>query len=299
MKTIMESARTPNVICLICEHPFYVIAYRRKKGQGKYCSRRCYALAQCTPRTTHIPNRTCLVCSKPFYCEPRRLRRGHGKYCSHGCYGIAKTTTNPTITCINCGKTVTRRLKLYIIRRGQKFCSSKCMGAWKTQIARERPEKRCSACKKPKDQNQFYRNKNSPDGYGSICKPCSTQWRITHPTSIQQTKARYYKHHPERRRIDNAMRRAREKGAPYEHITLEEIYLRDSGLCQICHTETLPPGRGKPTEPKAPTIDHIVPVSDPEFPRIGHVRINVRLAHFQCNGKRWKHSANAQYLLFG
>jgi hypothetical protein len=293
----MKSARTPNTICLICEQPFYVIASRLKKGHGKYCSRRCYGVAESTPRITHIPNRTCLVCQKPFYCEPPRLRRGHGKYCSRECYSIAKIKPNPAITCITCGNTFTR--KLSAVRRGQKFCSAKCMGAWKTQAARQKPAKRCGTCKQPKDQNRFYRNKNSPDGYGGICKDCANQWRMTHPKNIQQAKRKYNKHHPERSRIDNGARRARKKGAPYHNITIEEIYLRDNGICQICHTKTLPPGRGKPTGPKAPTIDHIVPVSDPEFPRIGHVLINVRLAHFQCNGKRWKHSADAQYLLFG
>lgn len=36
-------------------------------------------------------------------------------------------------------------------------------------------QKRCSACKKWKDETQFYRNRRSKDGLKSRCKKCSSK----------------------------------------------------------------------------------------------------------------------------
>jgi hypothetical protein len=98
------------------------------------------------------------------------------------------------------------------------------------------------------------------------------KWRMNYP----QAAKKYDRKQRFRRRLqrlaDVINRQLLLKHAPYEDITLEEIYLRDGGICQICHKKTLPMSRKNPRSRKAPSLDHIVPVSHPDFLLIGHVR---------------------------
>jgi 5-methylcytosine-specific restriction endonuclease McrA len=75
-------------------------------------------------------------------------------------------------------------------------------------------------------------------------------------------------------------RRALKRGLPTEPYTFAEIAERDRRTCQICcrrvaMTKVAP-------HPKAPTIDHVIPISDggPD------TRANVQLAHFWCNSHK-------------
>jgi 5-methylcytosine-specific restriction endonuclease McrA len=76
------------------------------------------------------------------------------------------------------------------------------------------------------------------------------------------------------------VRRARKRDAFIARVSRQEIVERDGGKCGIC---------GKPValdklipHPKAPTLDHIVPLS------LGgtHEPRNVQLAHYVCNSKK-------------
>lgn len=83
------------------------------------------------------------------------------------------------------------------------------------------------------------------------------------------------------RKYHKRLRKARQRGAarsgPY---TLAEIAARDRRRCGICRRPVLMT-RLVP-HPKAPTIDHVVPLSQGG----DDVRSNVRLAHFLCNATR-------------
>jgi 5-methylcytosine-specific restriction endonuclease McrA len=65
-----------------------------------------------------------------------------------------------------------------------------------------------------------------------------------------------------------------------------KVYERDAYVCRICHKavkrDALVP------HPKAPTLDHIVPLADGGL----HCYANVQLAHFMCNSR--KSAGNAQ-----
>lgn len=75
----------------------------------------------------------------------------------------------------------------------------------------------------------------------------------------------------------NRRRRAAKRGGVSEPYTLAGIAVRDRNRCRLCGgrvamTKAVP-------HPKAPTIDHVVPVSAGG----DDSRANVQLAHFLCN----------------
>lgn len=79
------------------------------------------------------------------------------------------------------------------------------------------------------------------------------------------------------RRNAKRIRRARERGARTEPYSLPQIAKRDHYRCGLCHkrvamTKTVP-------HAKAPTIDHIIPLSKGG----DDIKANVQLAHFICN----------------
>ncbi|WP_408995823.1 HNH endonuclease [Streptomyces europaeiscabiei] len=75
----------------------------------------------------------------------------------------------------------------------------------------------------------------------------------------------------------NRRRRAAKRGRPSEPYTTAEIAARDRFRCQLCGGRVAM--RQAVPHPKAPTIDHVVPVSEGG----DDTRANVQLAHFVCN----------------
>lgn len=76
-------------------------------------------------------------------------------------------------------------------------------------------------------------------------------------------------------------RRARKAGAFVEKVYRQRIFERDGWRCQLCH---------KPVKrdavvphPKAPTIDHIIPLNTGVAAGGTHEPSNVQCAHFLCN----------------
>lgn len=92
---------------------------------------------------------------------------------------------------------------------------------------------------------------------------------------------------------ENRRRKAARRGVSHEPYTLAEIAKRDRRYCGLCHhrvamTKAVP-------HPKAPTIDHIVPLADGG----DDIKANVRLAHFLCNSRRGARGGTEQLWLIG
>jgi 5-methylcytosine-specific restriction endonuclease McrA len=75
----------------------------------------------------------------------------------------------------------------------------------------------------------------------------------------------------------NRRRRAAKRGGVSEPYTLAEIAVRDGMRCGLCGGR-VPMGKKVP-HPLAPTIDHVLPVSEGG----DDTRANIQLAHFRCN----------------
>ena len=88
-------------------------------------------------------------------------------------------------------------------------------------------------------------------------------------------------------------RRARKRNAYIADVYRAQIFERDGWRCQICKLKVNPRYTG--THPKAPSLDHIIPLA------VGgtHQPSNVQLAHFGCNARKSSRAANDQLLLIG
>src|SRR5690606_30426659 len=82
----------------------------------------------------------------------------------------------------------------------------------------------------------------------------------------------------------NHQRRARKASLPHEDINPWDVFDRDGWICQLCLEPIWLVVKGY--HPKAPSLDHIVPISDPRPDNPGHVWSNVQLAHFGCNARK-------------
>lgn len=123
-------------------------------------------------------------------------------------------------------------------------------------------KKTCRACGTPKVLNEFYNLKSSADGKHPNCKPCCKISRARENIRKRDKKNKVSRRQDYRAKINNI---EAEKG-----ITLDGIYKRDKGICQIC---------GDWVQPKHASIDHIIPLIKGGT----HTWDNVQLTHKICN----------------
>jgi hypothetical protein len=83
--------------------------------------------------------------------------------------------------------------------------------------------------------------------------------------------------------------RAARWGVAYEPIGRRKVFIRDGWRCQLCNRKMLRGGKN-PNHPKAPSLDHRVPMS-----RGGaHTYANVQAAHRQCNAEKSARNSRGQ-----
>lgn len=124
------------------------------------------------------------------------------------------------------------------------------------------------------------------------CVVCNTSFitrhvDITCSDECQDERARDIKHSAEQRR------RARERKAFVANVNRKQIFKRDGHRCHICKAMTNP--KATVPNPKAPTIDHIIPLSKGGT----HEPANVATACFMCNCIKSDRGVGDQLLLFG
>jgi len=67
--------------CLVCGKPFITSEARIKKGNGKFCSRKCLGFSK-----RNRVERVCKTCSKEFEVKLSMIKKGYGKFCCNKCY---------------------------------------------------------------------------------------------------------------------------------------------------------------------------------------------------------------------
>lgn len=223
---------------------------------------------------TALSLRTCGYCGATF----RPKQSTFSTYCTRECgwQGQAKTRADahwlgkfsplPWKQCLQCGAE-------FYARGAARLCSDACRNSrgYQKRIGTVKP---------------------------AVCVECGVGFTFTvtrgHPIttcSAQCKERRSAQNHAASSAKGKAMRAARLESQPSELVRPIEIYLRDGWRCQICGGQV--DKRSKVPHPKAPTMDHIIPVS------LGgpHTRQNLRLAHFLCNSKRGNRESAQLHLI--
>ena len=235
----------------------------------KYCSRPCYF--KWRHQHTELSgkrqyNHICKQCGIEY-----KSFTHYQTFCSTTCRGKARQSLkNTTAICCNCNNPYTPTHK------GQKVCSLVCAGKyWSLNSGnRTKISKSCQLC--GKSYAVFLSNANS-----QYCSPrcISLAYSITHRDKLRQKSLRYTT-----RKINQFI----------EDVSLDYIYTRDRGICQLC---------GKPVDKtlrhpnvKSASLDHIMPIS------LGglHENKNCQLTHLGCNCRKNNNiETNKQLILIG
>ncbi|MFJ2697432.1 HNH endonuclease [Streptomyces rochei] len=192
----------------------------------------------------------------------RRYKEQHGYYQTR-LYDRGRKKQY-TITCAQCSREVT------VTKASSQYCSHACWyGAKKARRSQIEPAWKPFLVA-PRVAPVVVLRPLRRRWFSACCPMCST-WFVTDNPVHQHCSPRCG------RRAAKDKRRAMERKAFVAPVNRQAIYQRDRWVCQLCRK---PVARGKAVpHPKAPTIDHIVPLA-----RGGtHEPANVQLAHYHCN----------------
>lgn len=229
------------------------VRFQPGSGNQRYCNRRCVRrVSQAKYRRRHpekireqkakVYEKVCAWCGRSY-----RTTRWQGRFCGVQCAGHAKATDRTELDwrqCQRCG-----RWRVYRSGRGR-FCSPECA------VVDTRAPRPCVSC------GEEFRPKR---GSGSKARYCSRQCK---------------------QREASARRRGRQgpdlwRGDRVNALVRRwDIYERDRWICQLCRKRV--PKAAVVPDPKAPTLDHVVPLSCGGE----HVVENLQLAHYGCNSRK-------------
>ncbi|MGV5046877.1 HNH endonuclease [Rhodococcus pyridinivorans] len=119
---------------------------------------------------------------------------------------------------------------------------------------------------------------------------CNT-WFVSHHLDITCSPECYKAHQREQKHASEHRRRARKKAAFVANVYRKKVFEADGYRCHICKKKT--DKTKQAPHPKAPTIDHLTPLS------LGgtHEPANCRTACFMCNAMKSDRLAGDQLML--
>lgn len=209
-----------------------------------------------------------------------------------------------TRSCLGCGDQLPPRGPRE--RNPRKWCSAKCRVWTFHHPGVRRPLLFCRACDRPLSpcnksgycQAHYWRGARPPKA--RPCEWCGRSFRREKGQTCSLSCGQRLRHRDSTPEVKRARARARERrkrdlkrGARSEVYTLAEIAARDRYRCGLCRkrvamTKIVP-------HPKAPTIDHLVPLSKGG----DDTRANAQLAHLGCNSRKHNRGGGEQLRLIG
>lgn len=221
------------------------------------------------------PTARCAICSAAFT-KTTSLHLYCSKYCYKRAGYLVKRGPFQLRACAGCGGRIPA-----LTRKGDRadrqYCSTRCVKA--ADYVRRRSA--ISASAKARHAATHPRRH-------ALCKGCGVRFLAKRVDSKFCTLACFWKwfdNTPKRQADMRTTRRKREatkRGASTaERVDPVVVFTRDGWRCQLCGAETPKSKMGK-REPRAPTVDHIVPLS-----RGGaHSYQNTQCACLSCNLKK-------------
>jgi hypothetical protein len=235
---------------------------------------------------------TCLNCGKEYH--PKAKDRN--KFCSKKCAGKYRTKNSKDYYCKSCGKCLGKEADALKNFSSKVYCSEECHyklervcnvcgktfeGSATACICSDECRKELARQKEKERSRQQFEQLNKI----AICRNCGKEFQPEYGSKLRSfcpdcDSTKFFK--KQRRKKFQHLKNYKIRGGQgkYEKFTAIEIYERDGWICQLCGKKVLK-DRVVP-HPKAPTLDHIIPIVDGG----AHIRKNVQLAHFECNCKR-------------
>lgn len=234
--------------CVVCAATFET----PKAYMAKYCSDRC-------KNRSRVIVRDCAYCGREFTARraPSHLRRKTGEQyiqtCSRTCAGarIREQTHRRRLTAPQTCPVFNLRV-------------AACVGGCGTLVTGRRQFCSRVCCER------FRRARLAPVPVIVKCRRCDSTFSTTKPRKVYCSQVCAVTAGRDRRR-------ARKKDAYVEDVHRKKVYERDGWKCQLCGG-ALRRDAAVP-HPKAPTIDHIIPLNCGGT----HEYANVQAAHFICN----------------
>jgi 5-methylcytosine-specific restriction endonuclease McrA len=247
----------------------------------------------------------CAVCETPY---SHRSDTKHQRFCSTQCAGKARRVERPPCPAEGCDRLVQalgwchvhyKRMRNHgstskLLPVQNQFVPRGCIDCGSALIPNRNRYNRCQPC-----ANRAYRathraehNAETRRYKASHREENAKKWQIYRAAKLEQIRAKnraytreYTRTHPEKNREYGHRRRARLRSAFVTSVSMDMIYLRDGGICQICK---------KLVKRSQASMDHVLPLSQGGT----HEPRNVRLAHRKCNTKRG-YRGTAQLRLLG
>lgn len=211
----------------------------------------------------------CVVCGTTWQATKSGM-----EYCSTACANAGRAYER---TCDSCGKTWNAK------QASARWCSDACRTRGLppgTALAIWTPQpwwtKRVWLVLLPRPRRW----------YAGQCRRCNAAFVSDQPESRYCSRACS-------RADGKARRRARKKDAYVAEVSRTRIFERDRWTCQLCHGKVN--RHALVPHPKAPVLDHIIPLDDGGT----HEPANVQCAHFLCNSIKGARGGGEQLLLIG
>lgn len=248
----------------------------RYKRERPACSRRC-AYRDLRGRSPQCSEDGC---DKPT--------QGRGLCASH--YSAWHRSQNKyTITCVACGQ------QAKVDRPTRKHCSTTCAATHGSQASAASVRTRY-----PRPVALYTGPRHTPPPIQWVktahrltsgqCRVCDT-WFVSLHTDITCSPQCFTQYHADQKRMAKERRRALQRRAFVENVIRKQVFNRDGYRCHICRRKTDP--TKKTPHPRAPTIDHVIPLACGGK----HEKTNCRTACFLCNSRKGDRGGGEQLLL--
>lgn len=210
----------------------------------------------------------CAWCGDLFWWHPKIRMTCCSNSCSRNLRSGGPRTRLTVTLCTQCGRP--------FVKRGSntRTCSDSCREASAKASKRAHHERRSAALGLSIKGQTLTK----------CCRLCGRQFSVVVSTRVTgycsdecRREAVKTDAYFDGKRAAKRRRRALERGATTERYDRRMIFERDGWRCQLCGTATRPDAAVP--HPKAPTLDHIVPLAKGG----SDTPANVQCAHFLCN----------------
>lgn len=161
-ETLETEMRTPTTKCLQCGVDFYCPPVQKRRGGGKFCSRKCYGISRSTA-PKKMSEVECRLCGHKFMAYDCHIAAGRGIFCSVECR--KKSKHHPRL--VSYEKRPTYNKTTY--RNICQVCGAEVLGS--------ESRKFCDYCRKARRSGQQAWNWK-PERNVSKCMACGKEYEV-------------------------------------------------------------------------------------------------------------------------